>query len=93
MKKIRIAAREAERAQHFTTMKGNFFFLPLQHPLCSISILISGFETICFEPLYSTLKIGFYSIISSIYQVSHTAFPIMGKRIGSTVPRGILKMS
>lgn len=69
-----------------------FFFLLLQDPLCSISILTSEFETICFEPLYSTLKVGFYSIISSIYQVTLTAFPITGKRIWRTVSRGILKI-
>jgi len=57
------------------------FFLLLQDPLCSISTLVSQFETICFAPLYSTPRLGFYSIISSTYQVNLTTFPITGKRI------------
>lgn len=41
----------SQKNPEFHHNERNFFPLLLQHPLCCISILISGFETICFEPL------------------------------------------
>lgn len=44
------------------------FFLLLQDPLCSISILIPQFETIYFEPLYSRFEVECSRILFNYFK-------------------------